>query len=214
MARYLEDGSGLIAARVDELAALAVRQRPPWMLPLGQAPADPELERQWLRHVAIIAAYREQFEVTTDDPRQILGPTPNPAPRRTSPTGTLSSPYSPPDDSPDWTPSPRRPRTRAPAPARAAASRTPARCAHTWLTKREAGIIQHRGPRAAGRGSMPSAGAKAAIRCSSSLPGVIPVNPHEHARPGQFLVHLAVIPGRVIRREGLTMPVTCGFDEG
>ena len=37
-------------------------------------PEDPEIERQWLRHVAVVAAYREQFKVTTNDPRQALGP--------------------------------------------------------------------------------------------------------------------------------------------
>jgi hypothetical protein len=74
IAQYLRDASDLITARVDELAAAAARQRPPWMLPLGLPPQDPETERQWLRHVAIVAAYREQFKVTTDDPRQVLGP--------------------------------------------------------------------------------------------------------------------------------------------
>jgi hypothetical protein len=46
------------------------------MLPLGLPRQDPDGERQWLRHVAIVAAYREQFKVTTDDPRQVLGPYP------------------------------------------------------------------------------------------------------------------------------------------
>jgi hypothetical protein len=30
--------------------------------------------REWLRHVSVIAAYRDQHKVTTDDPRQVLGP--------------------------------------------------------------------------------------------------------------------------------------------
>jgi hypothetical protein len=46
------------------------------MLPLGQPPADPEAERQWLSHVAVIAAYRDQQKVTSNDPRQVLGPYP------------------------------------------------------------------------------------------------------------------------------------------
>jgi hypothetical protein len=53
--QYLRDASDLITARVGELAAAAVRQRPPWMLPLGLPLDDPDAERQWLRHVAIIA---------------------------------------------------------------------------------------------------------------------------------------------------------------
>jgi hypothetical protein len=74
IARYLDEATALIAARVDELVSTSIRFRPGWTLPLGQAPTDPDLERQWLRHVAIVAAYREQFKITTDDPRQILGP--------------------------------------------------------------------------------------------------------------------------------------------
>jgi hypothetical protein len=74
IARYLDEAAGLISARVGDLATAAVRHRPPWMLPLGLPPDDPDVERQWLRHVAIVAAYREQFKVTTDDPRQVLGP--------------------------------------------------------------------------------------------------------------------------------------------
>jgi hypothetical protein len=49
-------------------------QRPPWLLALGQPPGDPERERAWRDHVVIVAAYREQFTVTTDDPAQPLGP--------------------------------------------------------------------------------------------------------------------------------------------
>jgi hypothetical protein len=44
------------------------------MQALGQLPNDPEHERQWLAHVAIIAAYREQFTVKTSDPSHPLGP--------------------------------------------------------------------------------------------------------------------------------------------
>jgi hypothetical protein len=44
------------------------------MQSLGQSPADPERNRQWQAQVAIVAAYREQFKVTTDDPAHILGP--------------------------------------------------------------------------------------------------------------------------------------------
>jgi conjugative relaxase-like TrwC/TraI family protein len=74
VSQYLHDAQELITSRVAELADTAVRYRPPWMLPLGQQPADPEHERQWLAHVAVVAAYREQFKVATDDPAHILGP--------------------------------------------------------------------------------------------------------------------------------------------
>ena len=76
LGQWLTEAGDLITARVDELAATAVRHRPPWMLPLGQPPADPEAERQWLGHIGIIAAYRDQQKVTSDDPRQVLGPYP------------------------------------------------------------------------------------------------------------------------------------------
>jgi hypothetical protein len=74
MARYLGDAHGLIAARTDELGKAAVRERPAWTVPLGLPPEDTATEAQWLRHVAIIAAYRDQHKVTSDDPRQVLGP--------------------------------------------------------------------------------------------------------------------------------------------
>jgi hypothetical protein len=73
IARYLDEATDLISTRVDDLAAAAVRHRPPWMLPLGLPPDDPDAERKWLRHVAIVAAYREQYKVSTEDPRQLLG---------------------------------------------------------------------------------------------------------------------------------------------
>jgi hypothetical protein len=71
---YLAEAAGLISSRVDEITSSAVRHRPPWMQALGQPPDHPELERQWLRAIAIAAAYREQFAVKTDDPAQPLGP--------------------------------------------------------------------------------------------------------------------------------------------
>jgi conjugative relaxase-like TrwC/TraI family protein len=76
LGHWLTEAADLITARVDELAATAARHRPPWMLPLGQPPADAEAERQWLHHVAVIAAYRDQHTITSDDPRQVLGPYP------------------------------------------------------------------------------------------------------------------------------------------
>jgi len=74
LTQYLHDARELITARVVELADTAVRHRPPWMQPLGQPPTDPDLNRQWQARIATIAAYREQFKVTTDDPAHILGP--------------------------------------------------------------------------------------------------------------------------------------------
>jgi hypothetical protein len=76
MPMYLTETADLISARVDELADRAIRERPAWMSMLGQQPKDPEHRDSWRCHVAIICAYREQHKITTDDPRQVLGPYP------------------------------------------------------------------------------------------------------------------------------------------
>jgi hypothetical protein len=78
LARYLREASDLISARVGELADTAVRHRPAWMNLLGHAPDDPAQAQEWLRHVAVIAAYRDQYKVADEDPRQVLGPCPEP----------------------------------------------------------------------------------------------------------------------------------------
>jgi hypothetical protein len=41
---------------------------------LGEQPTAPDQAREWRRHVKVIAAYRDQHTITTDDPRQVLGP--------------------------------------------------------------------------------------------------------------------------------------------
>ena len=56
------------------IADEAVASRPAWTTPLGNAPADPQQKADWARHIGIIAAYREQHRVLTDDPTHILGP--------------------------------------------------------------------------------------------------------------------------------------------
>jgi len=71
---YLDEAAALITARVNDLADTAVPHRPPWMSQLGLQPADPDHAREWLRHVAVVAAYRDQQAITTDDPRQMIGP--------------------------------------------------------------------------------------------------------------------------------------------
>jgi hypothetical protein len=73
LARYLREASDLISARVGELADIAVRHRPAWMNLLGQAPDDPVQAQEWLHHVAVIAAYRDQFNIADESPRQVLG---------------------------------------------------------------------------------------------------------------------------------------------
>lgn len=74
LAAYLDDAAALINARVIDLADTAIRFRQPWTSALGQQPADPGRAREWRRHVGVIAAYRDQHKITTEDPRQVLGP--------------------------------------------------------------------------------------------------------------------------------------------
>lgn len=71
---YLGDAAALIGTRVTELGDTAIRERPAWMSMLGQEPADLGLAEEWRRHVAVIAAYRDQYQVPGNDPRQALGP--------------------------------------------------------------------------------------------------------------------------------------------
>jgi hypothetical protein len=71
---YVREAASVIAARVRNLALDAVRERPTWTSPLGAPPADPGPCQEWIRHIGVIVAYRDQYQVTTDDPRQILGP--------------------------------------------------------------------------------------------------------------------------------------------
>jgi conjugative relaxase-like TrwC/TraI family protein len=73
LSAYLNDAAALITARISYLADAAVRHRPPWMNLLGVQPDDPVRAHEWLRHIGVIAAYRDQHKVTSDDPRQVLG---------------------------------------------------------------------------------------------------------------------------------------------
>lgn len=71
---YLNDAENLISADISELADHAIRERPAWMTMLGQEPATADSRKLWRRHIAVIAAYRDQHHVPADDPRQALGP--------------------------------------------------------------------------------------------------------------------------------------------
>jgi conjugative relaxase-like TrwC/TraI family protein len=72
--RYLEEAAKLITTRVQALADDAIQQRPAWTSLLGHPPATDNDREHWIHHLGVIAAYRDQYQITTDDPRQILGP--------------------------------------------------------------------------------------------------------------------------------------------
>jgi conjugative relaxase-like TrwC/TraI family protein len=78
IAHYLTAAASMINARISSLTEDAVRQRPGWMALLGEDPDDRAQYRKWLHHIGVIAAYRDEYEIVTDDPGQVLGPYPEP----------------------------------------------------------------------------------------------------------------------------------------
>jgi len=75
---YLSEAATLISARVNYLAGQAERDRPAWTRLLGQPPADEQQRELWRHQLGIISAYRDQHQITSDDPHQVLGPYPEP----------------------------------------------------------------------------------------------------------------------------------------
>jgi hypothetical protein len=74
LARYLTEAANLISVRTGDLTETALRDRPPWLTSLGQPPSTLYQHQQWLRHVAVVAAYRDQCGITNNDPAQPIGP--------------------------------------------------------------------------------------------------------------------------------------------
>jgi hypothetical protein len=74
LGNYLHHAADIIRTRVETLALDAAQNRPPWTRALGDPPANPAQCHDWIRHLGIIAAYRDQYQITTNDPHQILGP--------------------------------------------------------------------------------------------------------------------------------------------
>ncbi|WP_412749613.1 MobF family relaxase [Krasilnikovia sp. M28-CT-15] len=73
-AAYLGDADTLVQQRRHELTMQALADRPAWLAGLGERPTtDGKQLAAWLRHVGIVAAYRDQHQLTTDDPTQPLG---------------------------------------------------------------------------------------------------------------------------------------------
>ena len=70
---YLRHAQDMIASRVDQLADIALAERPSWLTALGPVPDDELAAADWRRHVTAVAAYRDQHQITTDEPRQVLG---------------------------------------------------------------------------------------------------------------------------------------------
>jgi hypothetical protein len=74
VAGYLNAAADAISKRVRALAAEAARTRPAWVQAMGSVADDHARYEEWLRHVEVVAAYRDQYQIIVDDPRQVLGP--------------------------------------------------------------------------------------------------------------------------------------------
>lgn len=74
---YLDDLNAAIAARTHELHATATRDVPAWAARLGPRPDNPVTAERWDRALELAAAYRDTFQITTNDPNQPLGPQPD-----------------------------------------------------------------------------------------------------------------------------------------
>jgi conjugative relaxase-like TrwC/TraI family protein len=61
--------------RIDALAQQAAAEQPVWTTALGPLPDDDLGRRQWASRAAAIAAYRDRYTITDDDP---IGPEPSP----------------------------------------------------------------------------------------------------------------------------------------
>ncbi|MGH8880435.1 MAG: hypothetical protein ACRD0P_24290, partial [Stackebrandtia sp.] len=70
---YLHDLGTQINHRVTELATRTQDETPAWLSAAGAEPRQPKQGRIWNEAVAVIAAYRDQHRITTDDPQHPLG---------------------------------------------------------------------------------------------------------------------------------------------
>ncbi|WP_448074222.1 TrwC relaxase [Georgenia yuyongxinii] len=64
----LDERRDLIEARAQALAETAVRRRAPWVLRIGEPPLGRSDRQRWLRHLAVVAAYRDRYGVTSQGP--------------------------------------------------------------------------------------------------------------------------------------------------
>lgn len=66
--------AALCDARVEALAEQAAEHLPTWATALGPVPGDEAGRRQWLSRAAVVAAYRDRYQHTSDNP---IGPEPS-----------------------------------------------------------------------------------------------------------------------------------------
>ncbi|MGA2831205.1 MAG: AAA family ATPase, partial [Streptosporangiaceae bacterium] len=66
IAGYLSTVAGEIRKRVHALTADATDTRPAWVNALGAVPSDHARHQEWLHHLGVVAAYRDQYQITSD----------------------------------------------------------------------------------------------------------------------------------------------------
>jgi hypothetical protein len=71
---HLRASVELIADRFTALGEQTATIRPAWSADLGQTPEDPAARRVWQRQLAVIAAYRDHYNVVDDNRSQPAGP--------------------------------------------------------------------------------------------------------------------------------------------
>lgn len=71
MRQALAERHQLIEQRATALAEQAAADRAPWTQALGTRPEDPRKQEAWMRYARTVAAYRDRYGITGDDP---LGP--------------------------------------------------------------------------------------------------------------------------------------------
>lgn len=71
---YLSASAELIRARVEALTERAIADRPAWTRRLGNEPSRADERAAWTERIGTIAAYREQQQITDNDPHHPTGP--------------------------------------------------------------------------------------------------------------------------------------------
>jgi hypothetical protein len=77
MPPYLRVLQRAMGARIETLTDLAVATRPDWIRAFGEPPVGGQVQTRWRWQIAIVAAWREQHDVTTGHV-DVLGPRPDP----------------------------------------------------------------------------------------------------------------------------------------
>lgn len=72
-AKHITATTALVQERIHELTIRALTEQPAWLTALGTMPTNGPDATAWLRHVGIVAAYRDQYAVTVDRADQPLG---------------------------------------------------------------------------------------------------------------------------------------------